>query len=314
MKKKIIFAALLLAVLAMAAMVALAGCGSQSTSSSTSTTTSLNDAITSDPSLFYIGDSDPAGDLHTSSFGISFVPSSEEARNYAWWRTFNSPSSIKITYITKEASSAEVLVTREVTGTLYVKMASGATATTETFSQGFSRYISLVLTNESWKINEITQGVSRSKAYGSGTSVTSDITIDSVSIFDTDSGITFEITSQASAEGPWIDYENIATTEQGHALQIRVIAEQAGNPGGRPVPFVYIWPDMSGSGSLFRHQLALFQAPSTYSYSFTVPTSEPHPRRRHMVIGAFEAQTLASDEATAGPYDFTSWHIPYKVQ
>jgi hypothetical protein len=313
MKRKMVFAVLLLAMVTIAGMVVLAGCGSQATSSSSGSGTSLNDAITSDPSLFYIGDSDPASDLpHTSSFGISSI-STQETRTYAWWRIFNSPSSIKITEITREGSSAEVLVTREVTGTLYVKMTSEATATTETFSQDFSRYISLVLTNESWKIDEMTQGVSRSKANGSGTSVTSDITIDSVSIFDTDSGVTFEITSQASAEGPWIDYENIATTEQGHHLQVKVVAEQAGNPAGRPVPFVYIWPDMSGTGSFFRHQLALFQAPSIYSYSFQVPAAEPHPRRRHMVIGAFEAQTLASDEATAGPYDFTSWHIPYKV-
>jgi hypothetical protein len=316
MKKKIIFAVLLLAMVAMAGIMALAGCGSNATSSSTSSSTSLNDAITSDPSLFYIGDSDPTGDLHTSRSGagssIMSAPLTEEARSYSWWRTFDSPSSIKITNITVEAASAEVLVTREVTGVLNVKMTSGATATTESFSQSFSRYINLILTNESWKIDAITQGVSRSKANGSSTSVTSDITIDSVSIFDTTSMVTYEITSQASAEGPWIDYENIATTEQSHVLQVTVHAEQAGNLHG-PVPFVYIWPDLSGTSSFFRHQMT-FNYGSTFTYSFTVPGDEPHPRRRHMVIGAFCAQTLASDEATVGPYDFTSWHIPYKVQ
>lgn len=312
MKKNIFFVVLFLGMVSLA--ITLAGCGQQATSSSGNT--SLDDAVASDPGLYDFGGSDST--FGTSSVGSPFsimYVSSEETRDYSWYRTFNTPSSITITDITVEATSAEVVVTRTVTGVLNAKMTSSSGSTSESFSQDFTRYVTLTNTNGSWKISKVTQGISHSVADSTSpfNSITSDITIDSVSIYDVTSGITFEVTQEVSSAGPWIDYSNIATTEGGHTLQVTVLAEQIGNVFG-PVPYVFIWPDLSGTGNFFRHQLAYSagHSPFTYSYSFTVPANESTTRKK-MTIGAFSSDTLASNEAE-GAYDFTSWHIPYRVE
>ncbi len=296
-------------------MVALAGCGSQSTSTSSSSGTSLNDAINSDPGLFEAGSSDPSTGDNTSSVGSPFsIMMPPYHRCNSWYRAFTDISPITITIITQEASSSAVIeVTREADGILYGRMASSTeAATSEAFTQDFTRYITLVASNDAWRIKKVTQGIARSTANTSSTSMTSDVTIDSVSIYDVTSGITFEITSAPSAEGPWIDYETIATTEPGHNLVVTAVVE----PNAHGQPLVFIWPRMDEAlalSPLFHRRQFPSPTGSTYTTSITVPSaSVVHKEKKRMIIGAFDTGTLASGEAL-GAYDFTSWHIPVKV-
>jgi hypothetical protein len=291
----------------------MAGCGQEPTST-TGTGTSLTDAINSDSNLFDVGSSDTANFSGDNVLNVGNGFSILSSKCYSWYRIFNTPTSINITILTSEATSAEVCVTREVTGILSEESTNGGAVTYESFTQDLTRYLKLVSTNGSWKISQVTQGLSQSIANGSGTSVTSDITIDSVTITSDSSGQTFALTQNPSNTGPWIDYSNILTTEASDVLHITVVAE--GN-----TPYVYIWPDLNGTSDVtnyfFRHRLAQITFASnvgTYSGSFEVPTTENSTsklRSKRMTIGVFNFVTLNS---TMGVYDFTSWHIPYRVE
>jgi len=304
----------ILAALFITALVTLAGCGEEI---STTPPFTLNSAVTSDPSLFDVGESETG--LSTSALDDGFsilVSATEEARCYSWYRRFTSTGAITIAQISVEALTAEVVVTRSnVRGLLNVRMTSASTTSPEAFKQDFKRYIILNKIEGVWRIKKVTQGVSRSLQSSTTpyNSVGSDITIDSVSIYDVTGGVTFDVTGGPTAEGPWIDYDNIPHITHGNTMQITVVAEQIGNASG-PVPYVFIWPDLDGTGGFSRHQLpwnndALF----SYTYTFTIPADETRGRKK-MTIGVFAARTLTSEEATLGAYDLTSWHIPYEVK
>lgn len=306
MKKNILFAVLFLS------LVLLAGCGSSPTSSSSSSSNPIHDAITSDPTLFDVFTSDTT--FNTSSQSPAFTIMSPIRRCYSWYRTFNALSPISFADISMEALTAEVFVSRTVSGILYVKMSLPSDSTTsESFKQDFARYVSLSKASGSWKITQITQGISKSFSDFSMpfSSEASDVTIDSVSISDiSPSGIsTYDaLTGDPTAEGPWIDYSNIFSAAPGDTLEVTITTANS--------YFVFIWPDFSATSSgdwFFRHQIAGTTSP--YSFSFRVPANENAGRKR-MTIGAFDLNTLASNEAPlfGGPYDFTSWHIPYKVE
>lgn len=305
MHRKILFVVSFLALGVVLFM--LAGCGSPTSSGSSN---SLTDAINSDPGLLDVGSSDTSYD---NGISVSGVPS-QGTKCKAWKRVFESTSGISIHIISSDASLATVEVTRTVTGILYVKMASTLEAPQyESFKQDFARYITLALTRDAWKIRSVTQGITRSvtdSAYPYN-SFTSDITIDSVAICDLTSGQTFEVSQDPSAAGPWIDSSNILRVSQSDVIFVTVEAEQIGHP--LQVPFVFIWPEHRVD-TIHRHQLTYSGGTEQYTYSFTVPSDEPLTGTKHrsMTLGAFANATLASGEAI-GAYDFSSWHIPYKV-
>jgi hypothetical protein len=310
MKKYVLFAVLLLAI------VALAGCGSQSTSSGSSTDPIIV-AAAADPSLFDVGTSDASGNV-----GISTVPSTSEVRCHSWYRQFISLSDTTFTIISTESTYATVEANRTASGILYATMESSSSLTSEAFQQYFTRFITLVSNNNKWKIKSVTQGLSKSTANTSGSinsspfkSMASDVYITSVTITAEPSGQTYSITQDPSSEtGPWIDHENILTVEAGDTLEVTVVANETGNTGGLD-PYVFIWPNMDEVG-FFRHQLTpQHDHQVTYTISIpTIPSGLDNTRRKSMIIGVFGDGTLTSTEATLGAYDFTSWHIPYKVK